>query len=146
MLIDDIIQQKLKDIRYRVQQYGLLLCSNENTFAFVKHKLELMNLRLDSNIFVSLKFGTSYYVYEFYNPGYQNGSKLNLYNSINYTEGRILTNSMSIYEMRKNLSSLHLNVAFVVSIILLIPSLSRYLAVILHKGHSFLFGSYVTRS
>ncbi|GJQ71270.1 hypothetical protein Trydic_g11009 [Trypoxylus dichotomus] len=74
-----------------------------------------MNLRLDSNIFVALKSEDIYYLYEFYNPGPQSGGELRSYNSINYTRGYLITNGLTTYEMRKDLSQLHLKVAFVIT-------------------------------
>ncbi|KRT78152.1 hypothetical protein AMK59_8103 [Oryctes borbonicus] len=107
--------QKVNDIRFRSQQYGLLITRNETEFAIVKQTLKIMNLRLDSNIFLALKSEDTYYLYEFYNPGPRSGGELRLCNSINYTEDHLTTNGLTTYEMRKDLSSLHLKVAFVVT-------------------------------
>lgn len=84
-----------------------------------------MNLRLDSKLFIALSSISSvYYLYEFYNPGYNTGGQTIYYNSNNYTSASInidkpsntfLSSNKSTYEMRKDLNMLNLKVAFVVS-------------------------------
>lgn len=75
-----------------------------------------MNLRLDSNIFLVLQSEENYIVYDIYNPGHKYGGELRLHNNVNYTNGHLSADGLSIYEMRKNLSTLSFKVAFVVSI------------------------------
>lgn len=74
-----------------------------------------MNLRLDSHIFVALKSGIFYYLYEFYNPGRGYGGETVSYGSANYTKGNLNISNQTTYDFRKDLSLLHLKVAFVVS-------------------------------